>query len=181
MIAAALVLALTVSACGIESRKAKPTSADLPNLYVWAGPVTYQVQVTRALNPFSSEDAQYLAGVPKAQSIPPSQLWFGVFLWAKNQSGHTTTTTDRFTVTDSSGTVYNPWPLKPQINPFAWSSQQLVPDGVQPAADTVAGSGPTQGGLVLFRLNQSVYSNRPLTLNIYAPGQTKPTTVSLDL
>lgn len=181
VLAAALVLSLAVSACGVESRTAKPTSADQANLYVWAGPITYQVQVTRALNPYSTEDAQYLAGVPKAQSIPANQLWFGVFLWAKNQSGHTATTTDHFTITDSAGNVYKPWPLNPLINPFAWTAQRLAPDGIQPGPDTTAANGPTQGQLVLFRLSQTVYSNRPLILNIYAPGQTKPTTVSLDL
>jgi hypothetical protein len=35
--------------------------------------------------------------------------------------------------------------------------------------------------LVLFRLSTAVYSNRPLTLDIYASGQSKPTTVALDL
>jgi hypothetical protein len=180
-VAGAVALTLGLSACGLETRKAHPTSADENNIYVWAGPVTYQVQVTRALNPFATEDAQYLAGIPKAQSIPANQLWFGVFLWAKNQSGHTATSTDHFTITDSSGTVYHSWPLNPQVNPFAWNSEQLQPDGTEPAPDTTASYGPTQGGLVLFRLSESVYANRPLTLNIYATGQSKPTTVSLDL
>lgn len=180
-VAGAVALTLGLSACGLEIRKAHPTSADVNNIYVWAGPVTYQVQVTRALNPFATEDAQYLAGIPKAQSIPANQLWFGVFLWAKNQSGHMATTTDNFTITDSSGTVYHSWPLNPQVNPFAWNSEQLQPDGIEPAPDTTASYGPTQGGLVLFRLSESVYANRPLTLNIYATGQSKPTTVSLDL
>ena len=180
---AAAVLSLAVSACGLGGRINHPHAADLNNpvLYVWAGPVTYQVQVTRQLNPFSTEDAQYLAGIPTAQSIPANQLWFGVFLWAKNQSGHMATTTDHFTITDSSGTVYHSWPLNPQVNPFAWNSEQLQPDGTEPAPDTTASYGPTQGGLVLFKLNDSIYANRPLTLNIYASGQSKPTTVSLDL
>lgn len=157
------------------------TSADAGNLYVNAGPLTYQVQVTRALNPFATEDAQYLAGLRNAQKIPPNQLWFGVFLWAKNQSGRAQTTSDQFAITDSSGTVYHPVTLNPQINQYAWTAQQLGPDGTEPAADTTASYGPTQGGLILFRLNDSVYANRPLTLDIYSPNQVKPTTVSLDL
>ncbi len=179
--AGALVLVLALSACSLDGRKPAPTSADAGNIYVWAGPITYQVQVTRALNPYATEDSEYLAGIPTAQSIPGNQLWFGVFLWAKNQSGQTQTTTDHFAITDSSGTMYHPVPLNPLINQYAWTAQQLAPNGVEPALDTTASFGPTQGGLILFRLSDSVYSNRPLTLDIYAPGHTKPTTVSLDL
>jgi hypothetical protein len=183
VIAGAIVLTLALSACGLEKRKAHPRTADSNNsaIYVDAGPLTYQVQVSRALNPFSTEDAQYLAGIPKAQSIPPSQLWFAVFVWAKNQTNRTLTTSDRFAIVDSAGTVYRPWPLNPQVNPYAWSAQQLQPDATEPGPDTTAGDGPIDGSLVLFRLSDAVYSNRPLTLDIFAPGQPKPSTVSLDL
>lgn len=174
------VVCLAVSACGIEHRKNHVLSADGPQIYVNAGPLTYQVQITRALNPYSTEDVQYLTGLPNAQSLPPDQLWFGVFLWALNQSGHPQTTTDQFAIVDSSGTVYHPVPL-PSVNPFAWRSERLQPNGVEPALDTIAAAGPTQGGLVLFKLSDSVYANRPLTLDIFAPGQAKPTTVTLDL
>ena len=37
------------------------------------------------------------------------------------------------------------------------------------------------GRLLLFKLPTAVYSNRPLTLQIHAPGQTSPSTISLDL
>jgi hypothetical protein len=181
VLATAAGLALGVGACGLAKRINHPTSADQANIYVNAGPVTYQVQISRALNPFSTEDAQYLAGIPKAQSIPADQLWFAVFVWAKNQSGRPQTTTGKFAITDSSGTVYHPWPLNPQVNPYAWAPMRLAADETEPAPDSTASYGPTQGGLVLFRLSTAVYSNRPLTLDIFASGQSKPTTVSLDL
>ena len=41
--------------------------------------------------------------------------------------------------------------------------------------------GPTQGGELLFRINDSAYSNRPLTLEIHAAGQAQPSMISLDL
>jgi len=41
--------------------------------------------------------------------------------------------------------------------------------------------GPTQCGLLLFKLNTAVYSNRPLSLEIYAPGDARPSSISLDL
>jgi hypothetical protein len=159
-----------------------PTTADSEQIYVDAGKVTYQVQITRALNPWSTEDRQYLFGVPSSEiNLQPDQLWFGVFLWAKDQTHQAVETTDKFTIVDSAGDVYHPIPLNPVTNPYAWNSEMLEPGDTEPVPDTTAALGPTQGGLILFKLNDSVYSNRPLTLNISAAGQAKPSTVSLDL
>jgi hypothetical protein len=174
----AVVLALALSAC---ARKDHVTSADAGNLYVNAGPLTYQVQVTRALNPFSTEDAQYLAGIPNAQKIPANQLWFGVFLWAKNQSKRSAQTADTFKLVDSNGDVFTPVALNASVNPYAWTRQTLNHDAIEPMADSTASSGSTGGGLILFKLDQNVYSNRPLTLEVFAPGSAKPSKVSLDL
>jgi hypothetical protein len=187
LLLAAAVLALGVSGCGLAKRPAKPTGVSQDQLsdgaepYFWNGPITYQVEVSRQLNPYDSYDVEYLAGVRGAQSISAQQFWFGVFLWAKNQSGHIATTADRFTITDSDGNVYQATPLNPALNPFAWTSQKLSPDAIEPVADSVASDGSAGGGLILFKLNQSVYSNRPLTLRIYSPGVAKPSVVSLDL
>jgi hypothetical protein len=176
----AVAVSVSVSGCFIENRIQHPTSADAEQIYVNAGPLTYQVQLTRELNPFSTEDVGYLSGIPTAQSIPGDQLWFAVFLWAKNQTKQSQTTASSFQLTDSSGTVYQPVSL-PATNPYAWTPQTLQPNGTEPAPDTTASDGPTQGGLLLFKLNDSVFSNRPLTLNIFAGGQAKPTQITLDL
>jgi hypothetical protein len=181
LVAAVAAVSLSVSGCFIENRLQHPTYADSNQLYVDAGPVTYQVQISRELNPYATEDAQYLAGVPNAQSIAGDRLWFGVFLWAKNQTKQVQTTSDQFEIVDSEGTIYHPVTLNSSINPYAWTSQQLDPDGTEPAPDTTASDGPTQGGLILFNLSDTIYSNRPLTLDIFAPGQAKPTRISLDL
>ena len=94
----------------------------------------------------------------------------------------TVTTSDRFTIVDSEGNVYHPIPLDTRLNPYAWTAAEArAVTEIEPAPDTTASFGPTQGGLILFKLSDSVYSNRPLTLNIYAAGQSKPSTVSLDL
>lgn len=180
-IAAVAVLSLGVSACSLTGRKAHPTSADGEQLYVDAGPVTYQVQLTRELNPYSTEDAQYLAGVSGAQSLSPTQLWFAVFLRAQNQSGHSQTTTNSFQIVSSDGTVYHPVALNPSVNPYAWTATQLANNEIEPNPDSTAAYGPTQGGLILFKLDDAVFSNRPLTFDIFAAGQSKPTTVTLDL
>ena len=186
LVVVVLVLCASVSACSVSRRKKiyNVTQSEIAaggQPYFFAGPVTYQVQLSRQLNPYATEDVQYLAGVNGAQQIPASDMWFGVFLWAKNQSGRLVTTSDHFTLHDSAGNVYYPVKLNPLLNPFAWTAQTLGPNGVEPAQDTTASNGPTQGGLVLFELNQAVYSNRPLTLYVYASGQTKPSRASLDL
>ncbi len=179
-------LAVGVSGCGLEHRtnQRNVSQNELSaggEPYFWVGQVTYQVQISRQLDPYSTEDVQYLAGVKGAQSLNPQQFWFGVFLWAKNQAGHYASTADRFKLVDSNGDVFTPTPLNPSVNPYAWTSQRLSPDGIEPGGNTTASNGPTGGSLILFKLNQSVYSNRPLTLEIYAPGSTKPSKVSLDL
>jgi hypothetical protein len=187
LLIAMAALAVGMSGCGVANRPAKPTGVSQDELsngaepYFWNGPITYQVEVSRQLNPFDSYDVEYLSGVQGAQSISAQQFWFGVFLWAKNQSGHTATTADRFTITDSNGNVYQPTQLNAGVNPYAWTAQKLSPDAIEPVADSAAADGSTGGSLILFKLNQSVYSNRPLTLRIYSPGASKPSVVSLDL
>ena len=85
-------VAIGVSGCAISTRPPAPrnvTAVELANgaePYFWSGPVTYQVQVSRQLNPFSFSDVQYLAGVKDAQQLGPNEFWYGVFLWAKNQT-----------------------------------------------------------------------------------------------
>ncbi len=177
-----LAVSLGIGACGIGHKVSHPTTADSEQIYVDAGRVTYQVQITRALNPYATEDSQYLAGVAADQlPLAPDQLWFGVFLWAKNQTKSYVTTSDTFKIIDSEGTVYTPTPIDTAVNEYAWTAQKLAPQGTEPGPDTTAFYGPTQGGLILFKMSDSIYSNRPLTLLIYAAGQTHPSTVSLDL
>ncbi len=145
-----------------------------------AGPITYQVQLSRELNAYSTEDREYLNGA-SGGAPGADQEWFGVFLWAKNQTHANQTTSDTFDIIDTQGNRYYPVPVNPQVNPFAWTPQTLAPLGTQPSPDSPASFGPTQGELLLFKLNTSIYSNRPLTLQIYAPGQAHPSSVSLDL
>jgi hypothetical protein len=172
-------LAFGLSACGKSN---VPTSAENDGVYVNAGPVTYQLQVSRELNQYATEDRQYLMGVPvSAASLTPSQEWYMVSLWAKNQTKHAVKTTDNFDIVDTEGNHYYPVPVSPSLNPYVWSSQSLAPGATEPAPDTTASFGPTQGALLLFKLNASAYDNRPLTLEIR--GQTGKVwgTISLDL
>lgn len=173
----AIAGAALLSACG---QKSHPTSADSEGVYVDAGPITYQVQLSRELNPYATEDRQYLNGTT---APPPAkdQLWFAVFLWAKNQSHSAATTSDSFDIIDTQGTRYYPVAINPQTNPFAWTAQSLAHGQIEPGPDSPGSFSPTQGDELLFKLSNAVYNNRPLTLEIYPPGGSKPSTVTLDL
>jgi hypothetical protein len=178
---AACLLGLTVglSACGISNH---PPTTENNGVYVTAGPITYQLQISRELNQYATEDSHYVAGVPTGQSsLSPSQLWYGVFLWAKNQTKHGQVTTDNFDIVDTQGKHYYPIALNQSLNPYAWTAQSLSPGGTEPALDTPASVGPTQGSLLLFKLDNSVYDNRPLTLEIRGPNRQLWGTISLDL
>ncbi len=176
----AAALAIGLGACG--SRSSHPTAAGQDNngAYVDAGPITYQLQVSRELNPYDVEDRSYLSGA-SSPTLGSDQEWYAVFLWAKNQTNAPASTTDSIDIVDTQGTHYYPVQLNPQINPYAWSAQTLAPSGTEPAAGTTASTGPTQGRELLFKINTSAYANRPLTLEIHAPGQATASTISLDL
>ncbi len=181
MLAGVVALALGLIGCGVKSH---PTNADANNdgVYVDAGPITYQLQISRELNPYSTEDSQYVAGLPPGTgAAKPDELWYGVFLAARNQTGQAATTSDRFVIVDTEGNRYYPLTLNPAENRYAWQPQVLQPSGTEPAPNTGASFGPTQGGLLLFKLSNVVYSNRPLELFIYPHGSGQPATISLDL
>jgi hypothetical protein len=179
IIACALGLAIGLAACGQNSQ---PTSLLNNGVYVNAGPITYQLQVSRELNPFLVEDRQYLAGLPAGTpTATRNQLWYGVFLWAKNQTSHAHPTADTFTIIDSNGDRFHPIKLDSAVNGYAWTQQTLSPADIEPAPNTTASFGPTQGGLLLFKLPTTVYSNRPLTLEIFPPGGGGRGQISLDL
>ena len=105
-------------------------------MYVDAGPITYQLQVSRQLNQYAVEDRQYLAGLPEGLgTLTPSEFWYGVFLWAKNQTNEFHTTSDTFTITDTNGNTYHPTKLNAELNGYAWTSQVLAPHGDRARAE----------------------------------------------
>ena len=179
MLAGGISLVLGLSACGVSN---DPPTLENNGVYVTAGPVTYQLQISRQLNQYSVEDRQYVAGLPTgASTLTPSQLWYGVFLWAKNQTKRAQTTSQNIDIVDTEHHHYYPVALDQSLNPYAWTAQSLPPGGTEPGPDTTASFGPTQGSLLLFKLPASVYDDRPLTLEIRGPTGRVWGTISLDL
>ncbi len=161
---AALVLAAPLTGCGKEKTT---TFADNEGVYLDVGPLSYQVQISRQLNPKDIEDRNYFIGLDPAQAkIAPDEVWFGVFMRVQNTSKQSQPASKDFEITDTQETVYTPIPL-PGTNPFAYKAREVGPGQLLPSTGSAAGGGPVgQGALLLFKLKLSSYANRPLELGI---------------
>lgn len=181
--AAALLAAVTLlTACGGEKQPTHHGHGE--GAYVQAGPLIYQVQMSRQLEPANVEDREYLGGLPADE--PPlrgDELWFGVWLRVQNATDEDHPAATQFTVKDTVGNEYHPIALA-DTNPFAYrattiSSEQGQP--IYPDPESAAGSGPIQGAMLLFRLKTSAFDNRPVELEIVPADGGEPASVVLDL
>jgi hypothetical protein len=192
LIAAVLPLALAValSACG--NRHDTLTKAESEGLYVDVGGLSYQVQISRELNPRDEEDQTYLKGLPPG--TPPlraSESWFGVFMQVRNEANEPAQSARAFRVFSTqyeeskpcapANGCYEAVPLDPSVNSFAWTSTQVDPGEVFPAQSSLADYGPTQGSMLLFRIPYASYDNRPLELSITGALPSEQGSVVLDL
>jgi hypothetical protein len=145
--------------------------------YLDVGPLIYQVQLSRQLNPANSEDAGYLQGLtPAEQKLNTGEEWFGVFMQVYNTHDATAyPSTEHITISDTQGNVYTPLP-PPLGNPYAYRARYVSPSSVVPPADTTAQFGPTQGALLLFKIKVVSLDNRPLKVKIVDPND--PTQVA---
>jgi hypothetical protein len=186
-----LAVALAVTACG-TTRHTAPMAFTLHGHevgsevnngeYIQAGPITYQLQVSRELNPYSEQDKPYVQGLPHGSQPPnANEIWYGVFLWAKNQHHHPYRTASNFEIVDTQGNTYHPIDLDQSLNPFAWKPELLSKGETYPLPNSIQANGESQGGLLLFKLNDSAYSNRPLTLYVLNHNGRRLGSISLDL
>jgi len=179
-----LVLLVFVAAfvAGCGNKEAIITEAETEGVYVDVAGLTYQVQLSRFLNPGDPEDKQYLQGLPPGVNpqLPANEIWFGVWMRVKNYSDGPLTPTDDFTIVDTEENEYRPVPLDAKTNPFVYVPIQLQHAQVLPTPDTAAASGPIQGSLILFRLKTDSLQNRPLVLHI-DQGEGNEAVVDLDL
>jgi hypothetical protein len=170
----ALLAALALTACGDSHTKvttgtyAGESGAAAP--YLDVGPLVYEVQLSRQLSPFDTEDASYLAGLsPAERQLGPGQEWFGVFVQVYNHNSVELPAASHLLVTDTQGNTYTP--LSPdQSNEFAYRAGMVPAKGQLPLPDTVAAAGPTQGALLLYKIQIVSLDNRPLKLTIANPG-----------
>lgn len=159
----ALALSLGLTACA--ERGAQIDAKD-EGLYIDAGPLTYQVQISREMNPADIEDRNYFQGLPAGTPpATPKQEWFGVFLQVKNEGKEPVQSAKSFRIVDTVGHSYTPLQLAPG-NPFAYQPLTLEPGAFQPASNSAARLSASQGALVLFKLDTIVSQSRPLIFEI---------------
>jgi hypothetical protein len=173
LLAAAAMAALTLAACGnAHTRVTTGTYAAEEGKgapYLDAGPLVYEVQVSRELNAYDVEDGQYLSGLTAEQKkLEPGQAWFGVFVQVFNNHQDRLPAATQFTVTDTQGNTYTPIAAS-AVNPFVYRGGTVPGHGRLPQPNTIAAAGPTQGALLLFKIQIASLENRPLTFRVVDP------------
>jgi hypothetical protein len=174
LLALVLLAAIGLGACGDSHTKvttgtyAGESGANAP--YLDVGPLVYEVQLSRQLNPYDTEDSAYLQGLPAAeQKLSPGQEWFAVFLQVYNNHSAAQPAASDLTITDTQGNRYQPI-VPGATNDFAYRAGNVPGDGRLPQPDTIAADGTTQGALLLFKIQTVSLDNRPLKLTIVDPG-----------
>lgn len=174
------VLAALFAGCG--DKHDYTTVAETEGIYVDVADLTYQVQLSRFLNPADIEDKSYLKGLPENTTpLAGNEIWFGVWMRVKNYTQQTQQPTSTFVITDTEENEFRPIPQSVDVNPFVYDPQPIpLGGGVLPPPGSAAASGPIQGSLILFRLKTDSLQNRPLELRI-GEGEGFEATVDLDL
>ncbi len=173
VLALLLLAALALSACGNSETKvttgtyAGESGQNAPYLNV--GPLVYEVQLSRELNPANIEDAAYLQGLtPLQRTLLPGQEWFAVFIQVYNHSSVAHLGASSITISDTQNNVYAPTVPGP-TNAFAYRGGLIPAESQIPVASSIAANGGTQGALLLYKIRIVSLDNRPLTIHIVDP------------
>jgi hypothetical protein len=167
---AVLALAVVFAAlAGCGSTSQRDAAAGTP---IEVDGISYQVQLSRELNPDSGSDHPFFAGVPAAgRHLPSDQIWLGVFLQGQNQSHELRRTAVAITVADAFNHDFRPVGVAPG-NDYAYRPETLAPGDAEPSPDSPAADAPEQGSLLLFHLPVEYFlADRPLELRIAEHGQ----------
>jgi hypothetical protein len=172
--------ALALTACG--NKQARVLHGDTEGIYLDLGPMKYQVQISRLLNPNDPEDRGYLVGLPADQRLGPQDQWFAVFMRVENGSQSPQRAATEYQIRDTQDTVFRPITMGPD-NVFAYRGGTLIaPNDTLPLTDSPAGQNSIQGALLLFKIPNANLENRPLELEIAPPNGAGPSaTVDLDI
>jgi hypothetical protein len=179
LLALVLLAAGALTACGDSHTKvssgtyAGESGANAP--YLDVGPLKYEVQLSRELNPSSTQDSAYLQGLsPAEQKLEPGQEWFAVFLQVYNDKPQARPAATDVSIADTQGNSYIPI-IPAATNPFAYRAGTVPANGRLPEPDTIASADSVQGALLLFKIRTVSLDNRPLTVTIVSPDNTAET------
>jgi hypothetical protein len=178
----ALVAAAGLLAAGCGDKISNVTQGEDEGSYINVGPLAYQVQISRYLNPYDTEDKAYLSGLPAGTQVDKKgMVWFGVFVRIKNYSKQTQTPAalSGYTITDTENDTFHPVQLNRQQNWYAYAPAKILPAAWFPSQETTAGINPIAGELLMFRFPLTAIQNRPLEMHIKQGANSA--TVTLDL
>lgn len=167
-ILAALLVSGGLAACGKHPDENAPVvRAETEGLYLNIGDLNYQVQISRQLNPYDTQDKSLLVDIPPAeQGLRPDQVWFGVFMRVQNETGTPRLPANDIEIVDTQDNVFRPLLIGPN-NPFAYRSAVPVPAlDVMPIQDTPTFNTAIRGAMILFKVTLQSLTNRPLELKI---------------
>ena len=183
LIALLLVVLATAAVAGCEDKSRPRTFAETEGPYLNLDGLSYQIQMSRILQPSSPEDSAYLKGLAEGVDIDPkTQTWFGVWLRVENATDETLRPADSFRITDTLENEFFPMVLDPSANSFVYQPSDMPPGSLLPVLDSPAAEGPIQeGALILFRVSLSSLFNRPLEFHIEHTGAGTPGRIALDV
>ena len=175
-----LVLGTGLAACG--NKEETVTEGKTEGTYLDVGPLVYQVQISRQMNPEDVEDIAYLEGVPAAErKLKANEVWFGVFVRVQNDTDQPQVAARDFKITDADEDTFRPLRLE-DTNEWAYRGGIVPADGgVIPVPDSPSADGVIGGSMLLFKLPLTSLSNRPLELTITSALQGDSGTIALDV
>jgi hypothetical protein len=183
--AVAALLVLAVAGCGHDegAETAVQQSGETEGLYLDVNGLKYQIQMSRYMNPSDVEDQEYLVGLPEGAAEPSEdEIYFGVWVRVENTSeDETRPAASIWEIHDTQENIYRPIPVDTDVNPFVFEPVDVPPKTVIPLPSSAAGQGPTQGSLLLFKIRNESFQNRPLELKFSNGGGGEEGTYVLDV
>jgi hypothetical protein len=161
-LAISLIALVALAGCGSSSNETQVNEGEPLEL----GDLSFDVQITRYLNPFSPEDSTYLDGAPE---LKKGEQYLAVFMRVDNDGSDPNVVPYPFHIVDTRGNVYQQQKVD---NPFSLiPGTPIEPDQSVPGLETAARNGPIQGSMILFVLPEGANENRPLELVVPGPGE----------
>jgi hypothetical protein len=171
--------AVVTTGCGNKDENRHFSLTEGP--YIQVDDLTYQIQISRILEPSDLEDQAYLRGRAPSDQVNADEVWFAVFLRVQNQTDRVLTPSNSFKIVDTQGNTYRPLQLDAKVNDFLYVPAPIEAGVVVPRLDSPAYNGPIQGSLLLFKLTVQTLYNRPLAFHIESSEGGEPGIINLDV
>ena len=174
------IAALAASGCGNKTDTA--IVGETEGIYVSVDRLTYQVQISRILDPASPEDSAYLKGLPEDEEEPADdEVWFGVFMRVENETDEPLEAAEDFKIVDTQEEEFEPLELDTDVNVFAYEPRSIPPGELLPEVGSPASDNTIRGALLLFKMKVASLGNRPVELEIESSQGGDDAVIDLDI